>query len=77
MKFKIIEDRGHYCVMYKKYFFSFWKYCRAPKTSFVQTDFNHIWFWNTKRGAQAFINQELKRLSHVYKHTRNICSRSN
>jgi hypothetical protein len=49
--------------MKKKNWYSRWKYLRAPKTKAVPEDYAHIWHWSTERGAQTYINQELKRLS--------------
>lgn len=64
MKFKVVYDYRHnrYCVMKKKNWYSRWKYARAPKTKWVSEDYAHIWHWDTEKGAQAFINQEVKRL---------------
>ena len=65
VRMKIVYDHmlNKYCVMKKKNWFSRWKYIRAPKTKSVSTSYAHIWHWNTKKGAGAYINQELTRLS--------------
>ena len=65
VRMKVVYDYrlNRYCVMKKKNWYSRWKYLRAPKTKAVPEDYAHIWHWSTERGAQTYINQELKRLS--------------
>jgi hypothetical protein len=59
MDYKIVKDRfSGYNVMYKKNIWRRWKYCRAPAGPAKL--FQHIWRWDTEKGAQAFINQQLK-----------------
>jgi hypothetical protein len=50
-KFKIVENKRTYRfnVKVKKHWFSFWKYIRRHND-------NAIAEWDTKRGAQAYIN---------------------
>lgn len=59
MKYKVVKDqyRG-FNVMFKKHWYSRWKYCRSPKTKYSK--FQHVWHWDTEKGVQTFINQQFK-----------------
>ena len=50
MKYKVVEEKGMYMVMYKKAWYSRWKYVRDNK--------NPLWIstWDCKRKAQSYIN---------------------
>ena len=50
MKHKVVEKFGLYMVMYKKAWYTRWKYVRTKQfPGFVS-------IWKTKRAAQAYIN---------------------
>jgi len=51
MKVKIVEDwTGCYNILYKKYWFSRWKYVKKKEEP------NLPMRWQSKRGAQGYIN---------------------
>jgi hypothetical protein len=60
VKYKIVEDKRHgfFHVMYRRYWFSAWRYCRAPRTKL--STYRHIWTWETRKAAEIFIGLELK-----------------
>lgn len=60
MRYKVVEDKryGFFHVMYKRFWFSSWRYCRAPKSKFAT--YRHVWTWETKKGAEIFIGLQLK-----------------
>jgi hypothetical protein len=50
MTYKVVEEKGMYMVMYKKAWYTRWKYVRSKKNpALVST-------WNCKRKAQSYIN---------------------
>ena len=50
MKYKVVEDKGMYMVMYKKSWYSRWKYVRSKQNPAL------ISMWGCKRKAQSYIN---------------------
>jgi len=60
MNYKIVKGPSKYHVMYKKHWWSRWKYCRRPKGQAPNDNFAYVWQWDTERGAQAYINGCLK-----------------
>jgi len=60
MNYKIVKGPSKYHVMYKKHWWSRWKYCRRPKGQAPNDNFAYVWQWDTERGAQAYINECLR-----------------
>ena len=60
MRYKVVEDKkyGYFHVMYKKYWFSMWRYARAPRTKY--STYRHVWCWTTRKGAETFIGLQLR-----------------
>lgn len=50
MKYKVVEEKGMYMVMYKKAWYSRWKYVRSKNNPTL------VSIWNSKKRAQAYIN---------------------
>ena len=50
MKYKVVEEKGMYMVMYKKAWYTRWKYVRSKNNPTL------ISTWNSKKIAQAYIN---------------------
>lgn len=50
MKYKVVEEKGMYMVMYKKAWYTRWKYVRSKNNPTL------ISTWNSKKMAQAYIN---------------------
>jgi hypothetical protein len=50
MKYKVVEEKGMYMVMYKKAWYSRWKYIRSKKNPAL------ISIWDCRRKAQSYIN---------------------
>ena len=50
MKYKVVEDKGMYMVMYKNTWYSRWKYVRSVQNPAL------ICSWDCKRKAQSYIN---------------------
>jgi hypothetical protein len=50
MKYKVVEDKGMYMVMYKNTWYSRWKYVRSKNNPTL------ISIWGCKIKAQSYIN---------------------
>lgn len=50
MKHRVVEENGLYMVMYKKAWYTRWKYVRTKQFP------EFISIWKTKRAAQSYIN---------------------
>jgi hypothetical protein len=50
MKHRVVEENGLYMVMYKKAWYTRWKYIRDKQAPAL------ISVWKTKRAAQSYIN---------------------
>lgn len=50
MTYKVVEEKGMYTVMYKKAWYTRWKYVRSKNNPAL------ISIWDCKRKAQSYIN---------------------
>ena len=50
MKYKVVEEKDMYIVMYKKAWYTRWKYVKSKNNPAL------ISVWNSKKLAQAYIN---------------------
>lgn len=65
MRYKIVKDKdGKFHVKSKRFWLSPWRYARRPKYKGPGINtYRYVWVWDTEKGAQAYINQELLRQS--------------
>ena len=65
-KFRVVENRyafGKYHVLYKKGFFSRWKYIRASHIGLLEDPkHNPIWSWTSEEAAKEFINKNFAKV---------------
>lgn len=50
MTYKVVEEKGVYMIMYKKTWYSRWKYVKSKNNPVL------ISTWDCKRKAQSYIN---------------------